>query len=132
MYSIQALQARIQKELAELSFDKQPVELYEPINYSLSLGGKRIRPLLLLLACDLFKGDIEKAINPAIGIEIFHNFTLLHDDIMDKAPLRRSKPTVHHKWNQDVAILSGDAMLIEAYRFIMKVEDSLLRRILEI
>lgn len=132
MYSIQELQERIQVELAELSFNKQPIELYEPINYSLSFGGKRIRPLLTLLACDLFEGDIRKALKPAIGIEVFHNFTLLHDDIMDKAPLRRSKPTVHHKWNQDVAILSGDAMLIEAYRLIMKVDDGLLRRILEI
>jgi geranylgeranyl diphosphate synthase type II len=132
MYSIQELQERIQKELEELSFDKQPVELYEPINYSLSLGGKRIRPLLMLLGCDLFGGDIKNAIKPALGIEVFHNFTLLHDDIMDKAPLRRSKPTVHHKWNQDVAILSGDAMLIEAYRLIMQVDNSLLRRVLEI
>src|ERR1035437_278873 len=89
MYSIQELQERIQKELAELSFNKQPIELYEPIKYSLSLGGKRIRPLLTLLACDLFGGDINKALKTSIGIEVFHNFTLLHDDIMDKAPLRR-------------------------------------------
>src|ERR1035437_3444487 len=132
MYSIQELQERIQKELAELSFNKQPIELYEPIKYSLSLGGKRIRPLLTLLACDLFGGDINKALKTSIGIEEFHNFTLLHDDIMDKAPLRRSKPTVHHKWNQDIAILSGDAMLIEAYRLVMQVDDDLLRKILEI
>src|ERR1035438_3230228 len=114
MYSIEVFQERIHKELADLSFNKQPSELYEPINYSLSLSGKRIRPLLVLLGNDLFGGDINKAIKPAIGIEVFHNFTLLHDDIMDKAPLRRSMPTVHHKWNEDVAILSGDAMLIEA------------------
>jgi geranylgeranyl diphosphate synthase, type II len=132
MYSIEVLQERIQKELADLLFNKQPSELYEPINYSLSLGGKRIRPLLVLLGNDLFGGDINKALKPAIGIEVFHNFTLLHDDIMDKAPLRRSMPTVHHKWNEDVAILSGDAMLIEAYRLIMMVEDNLLRRILEL
>ena len=86
--------------------------------------------MLVLLACDLFGSDIEKALKPAIGIEVFHNFTLLHDDIMDKAPLRRSKPTVHFKWNQDVAILSGDAMLIEAYKLIMNVDDGILRKIL--
>lgn len=100
-----------------------PNELYEPIRYMLSLGGKRIRPLLTLLACDLFDSDVQRAVNPALGMELFHNFSLIHDDIMDNAPLRRSKPTVHQKWNPGVAILSGDAMLVKAYQLICKPES---------
>ncbi|MBI2269992.1 MAG: polyprenyl synthetase family protein [Bacteroidetes bacterium] len=100
------------------SLNGQPVELYEPLKYTLSLGGKRMRPLLSLLACDLFDGNVSDALNPALGIELFHNFSLIHDDIMDNAPLRRNKPTVHQKWNLNTAILSGDAMLVKAYELI--------------
>ncbi|MCD4747012.1 MAG: polyprenyl synthetase family protein, partial [Bacteroidales bacterium] len=115
MYSIKQLQNKIESAFAAQNFNFKPSELYEPISYTLSLGGKRMRPLLTLMACDLFNGDIEKAINPAIGIEIFHNFTLLHDDIMDNAPMRRGKETVYRKWNSNIAILSGDTMFALAY-----------------
>ena len=91
-----------------------------------------MRPALLLMACDLFGGDIDEALSPALAIEVFHNFTLMHDDIMDNAPLRRGKTTVHEKWNQNVAILSGDVMLIEGYKLMMRVKNSLLRQILDI
>lgn len=100
------------------SLNGKPAELYEPLKYILSLGGKRMRPLLSLLACDLFDGNVSDALNPALGIELFHNFSLIHDDIMDNAPLRRNKPTVHQKWNSNIAILSGDAMLVKAYELI--------------
>lgn len=91
-----------------------------------------MRPALLLMACDLFGGDVNKALSPALAIEVFHNFTLMHDDIMDNAPLRRGKVTVHERWNQNVGILSGDVMLIEGYKLMMQVEDRLLRTILDI
>jgi len=132
MYSFDDLRDKIQEAFSILSFQKQPQELYEPISYTLSLGGKRMRPVLLLMGCDLFGGDIAKALAPAMGIEVFHNFTLLHDDIMDNAPLRRSQPTVHHKWNTSIAILSGDTMLIEAFRLMMQVENNQLRQVLDI
>jgi len=126
------LQAIISTEVDQLNFPAYPAELYEPIKYILSLGGKRMRPALLLMACDLFGGDVNKAISPALAIEVFHNFTLMHDDIMDNAPLRRGKVTVHQRWNQNVGILSGDVMLIEGYKLMMQVEDGLLRPILDI
>ncbi|MGV3509445.1 MAG: polyprenyl synthetase family protein [Sphingobacteriaceae bacterium] len=132
MYNITQLQDLINKEIAGKQYSNNPLELYEPIRYIMSLGGKRMRPALLLMACDLFEGSIMKALQPAVGIEIFHNFTLMHDDIMDKAPLRRGNATVHEKWNESIAILSGDVMLIEAYQLIMKVDDSILREVLNI
>jgi geranylgeranyl diphosphate synthase type II len=110
MHSISELQNIIRKSFDPESFKRKPSELYDPIAYTLSLGGKRIRPLMVLLGCDLFHGDIEKAVPAAIAIELFHNFTLLHDDIMDRAPLRRGKETVYKKWNTNIAILSGDTM----------------------
>ena len=97
---------------------KQPGELYAPIAYILSLGGKRVRPLLTLMACDLFGGNTKEAMPAALAVEVFHNFSLLHDDIMDHAPLRRGKPTVHEKWNSNIAILSGDAMLVRSYQLL--------------
>ena len=107
-----------------LQFDKEPIGLYEPINYILGLGGKRLRPALCLMSCEMFDGNLEDALNPAIGLEIFHNFTLLHDDIMDEAPIRRGKETVHKKWNSNVAILSGDTMMALAYEYIMKAPEN--------
>lgn len=95
---------------------KEPRNLYEPIEYILNLGGKRLRPVLVLMSADIFGGGREKAMDAALAIEIFHNFSLVHDDIMDDAPLRRGKPTVHEKWNINTGILSGDAMLINAYQ----------------
>jgi len=132
MTSLNDLQEIINNEVNLLEYPLYPSDLYEPIKYILSLGGKRMRPALLLMACDLFGGDIRKAIPPALAIEVFHNFTLMHDDIMDNAPLRRGKVTVHEKWNKNVAILSGDVMLVEGYKLMMNVEDRLLRPIMQI
>ncbi len=132
MYSIISLQQLVSKTIAQKKYGHNPIELYEPIDYIMSLGGKRMRPCLLLMACDLFGGDIEKALSAAMGIEVFHNFTLMHDDIMDKAPLRRGKPTVHEKWDTNVAILSGDVMMVEANRLMMLVDDSILRPVLDV
>lgn len=132
MHSVQQLQSLITHALNERDYCAEPRELYDPICYILQLGGKRLRPSLLLMACDLFGGNVHKALNPAIAIEVFHNFTLMHDDIMDNAPLRRGSPTVHVKWNSNIAILSGDVMLVEAYKLIMEVGDGILRDVLEI
>ena len=132
MKTLKELQILINDAIEGLSFSGNPIELYEPISYILSLGGKRMRPALLLLACDLFGGDVEKAVLPALGIEVFHNFTLMHDDIMDNAPLRRGKATVHERWNKSVGILSGDVMLVEAYKLMMQVDEKLLRPVLDI
>jgi geranylgeranyl diphosphate synthase type II len=133
MKNIQELQEIINRALADLKYPDHPAELYEPISYILSIGGKRLRPALLLMACDLFDGNVLKAVNAAMAIEVFHNFTLVHDDIMDNAPLRRGKATVHERWNNNVAILSGDAMLVNAYELmIADVEDHLLKRVLTI
>ena len=110
----------IEDQLSAFAFGNQPSELYEPIRYILSLGGKRLRPLLTLMTHQLFEDSFEKAIYPAIGIEVFHNFTLLHDDVMDNAPIRRGKQTVHEKWNPSIAILSGDVMLVRVYDLFLK------------
>ncbi len=126
------LQQLIEDAVAGLEHPASPSELYEPITYILSVGGKRMRPALLLMACDLFGGDVQKAINPALAIEVFHNFTLVHDDIMDNAPLRRGKMTVHEKWDPNVAILSGDVMLVQAYQFIMQVDNAILRQVIDV
>ncbi len=108
----------LEKALQSLDWHRQPLGLYEPIEYTLSSGGKRLRPQLVLMATEMFGGDTSKAINAALAIEVFHNFTLLHDDVMDNAPIRRGKPTVHKRWNANTAILSGDQMMIEAYTLI--------------
>lgn len=110
----------VEQRLALFNFGDQPSNLYEPIRYILSLGGKRLRPVLTLMVCQLFDKQIDKAIYPALAVEVFHNFTLLHDDIMDNAPLRRGKATVHEKWDSNVAILSGDVMLVKAYELFLK------------
>jgi len=112
----------IAKELEKLEIPEKPEKLYEPVRYTLSNGGKRLRPALVLLACDLFGADFRKALYPAIGIEVFHNFTLLHDDLMDDSVVRRNMPTVHVKWDANTAILSGDAMSILANSLIIKAE----------
>ncbi len=132
MNKLTELQEIINEEIQKLEFPLHPADLYEPIKYILSLGGKRMRPALLLMSCDLFGGDINKAISSALAIEVFHNFTLMHDDIMDNAPLRRGNITVHEKWNKNVAILSGDVMLVEGYKLMMNVDDHLLRPIMNI
>jgi len=122
----------IESGLQKLEIPASPSELYEPIRYMLSLGGKRLRPSLVLMGCDLFGGDINLALPAALGIEVFHNFTLLHDDIMDKAPLRRSHPTVHAKWNSGVAILSGDAMFVKSCQLMMQTEEKHFRAVMDL
>ncbi|GAB2521334.1 polyprenyl synthetase family protein [Spirosoma aerophilum] len=113
----------LQDELQSIEYGQAPPELYDPIKYIMSLGGKRMRPLLTLMGAYLFTDDWRKAIRPALGVEVFHNFTLMHDDIMDKAPLRRGQLTVHEKWNGNVAILSGDVMLVNAYQLLLHIES---------
>ena len=132
MQSIEQLQNLINKAIAETKYTAKPTELYEPISYLMELGGKRMRPVLVLLSTKLFGGSVLKALDAAIGIELFHNFTLMHDDIMDKAPLRRGKLTVHAKWDESAAILSGDVMFVEAYKRMIKVNDSILRDVLDV
>lgn len=115
---IQEFLPALEAEIKQQSLGDSPQELYDPIRYLMQLGGKRIRPVLCLLSYSLFKTDWEKVVPTALSIEIFHNFTLMHDDIMDKAPLRRGKQTVHEKWNDNIAILSGDVMLVNAYQYL--------------
>ena len=121
----------INQEISEYNFGNHPKELYEPIRYIMALGGKRIRPLLTVMATSLFTEDWQKAVKPALAIEVFHNFSLMHDDIMDKAPLRRGQLTVHEKWNDNIAILSGDVMLVKAYNLLMFVEDGRFKQALQ-
>lgn len=124
---LQTLQIEFEKQ----SYGAHPAELYEPIRYIMSLGGKRFRPLLTLLAASIYSDQWDNAVKPAMAVEVFHNFTLMHDDIMDQAPLRRGKPTVHEKWNANTAILSGDVMLIKAYDLLLDIPAEKLRRVLE-
>lgn len=132
MNSISDLRKIIETEISKLDFSHEPRDLYDPVNYMLSLPAKRMRPVLVLGACEVFVGDVHKAITPALGIEVFHNFTLLHDDIMDNAPLRRAMPTVHQKWNANVAILSGDTMFVKACQLMMQCDDSIVRQVMEL
>jgi len=132
MQNLEQLQLLIEQELREINYPNSPKQLYQPIEYVLGLGGKRMRPILVLMAHQLFDENIEKAISPALGIEIFHNFTLLHDDIMDNAPLRRGNSTVHEKWNSNVAILSGDVMMIQTYQLMLKVDSDILKDVLDV
>lgn len=127
MQSIAKYKEQIADYLKSIQLDGQPIELYEPISYILSLGGKQIRPILTLMATDVFNEDPKKSIYAATAIELFHNFSLMHDDIMDAAPLRRGHQTVHEKWNVNTAILSGDAMLILAYQYFEYYEPIIFR-----
>ena len=120
----------IEDELKKTLTLKEPQELYYPIKYSLELGGKRIRPALLMLANNLFGGKDEAAINAALAIEVFHNFTLLHDDIMDDAPLRRGHDTVYKKWGSNIAILSGDVMFVNSIQLLVKSDSNKLGELL--
>ena len=132
MHSPKFFQELIEQEIKKISFSNQPPELYDPITYMLTLGGKRLRPAVMLMANELFGGHPFAITNPALGIEMFHNFTLLHDDIMDKAPLRRANPTVHTQWNSDIAILSGDTMFVKSCELMMQVEDKFLRQVMNL
>lgn len=131
-YSAEELRNIFESELGSISYPNEPELLYNPIKYALSQGGKRLRPVLLLLTNQIFGGTIERAMPAALAIEIFHNFTLVHDDIMDAAPLRRNVPTVYKKWNQNVGILSGDTMFAQSSRLLAKIEPSLLPEIIEL
>jgi geranylgeranyl diphosphate synthase type II len=122
----------ISTEIDQLNWNKEPKGLYEPIGYVLSMGGKRIRPALTLMACNLFSDNVQQALSTALGLEIFHNFTLLHDDIMDRADVRRGRATVHKKWNDNTAILSGDVMQIASYQFIAKTPSEYLKPVLDL
>lgn len=132
MYSIEELQLMITRSLRALPLYKEPAGLYEPISYTLDQGGKRIRPLFVLLANQMFGGNAEDALPAATAIEIFHNFTLLHDDIIDKAPIRRGLETVYQKWNVNVAILSGDTMFAIAYGELAKSKPKLLPELMKV
>jgi len=125
---LQALNAALEG----INLPKQPDNLYEPLRYFLAIGGKRTRPSLLLMAHSLFKEDWIKSMPQALAIELFHNFTLIHDDIMDKAELRRSQPTVHKKWNENIAILSGDVLFVKAYDYLFDCDDQVLKPILHV
>lgn len=122
----------INQAISAIPYPKEPEVLYAPISYTMSQGGKRLRPILVLMACDAFKGNVKKAIEPAVGIELFHNFTLLHDDVMDNADIRRGKPTVHRRWNSNVAILSGDTMLTMGTQYLSHIDPAKLPAALEL
>lgn len=118
--------AQIETGIESLGISANPVNLYDPFRYVLSIGGKRIRPALTLMACNAFDGNKTHALHAAMAIELFHNFTLVHDDIMDNAPIRRNRPTVHEQWNRNIAILTGDVMLVKAYEQINKLPAAII------
>jgi geranylgeranyl diphosphate synthase type II len=124
--------ALFENYLAQMQLPEEPQLLYQPIIYAMSAGGKRIRPTLLMLCCEAFGGDVREAMSAAAAVEMFHNFTLLHDDIMDNALVRRGKPSVYAEWGENVAILSGDAMMIYAYRLLRNVPEDKLPKIMDI
>ncbi|WP_018476375.1 polyprenyl synthetase family protein [Pontibacter roseus] len=127
---IAQLSNQLNQTLYTLRYGDNPAELYEPIRYIMALGGKRIRPLLVLLSAKMYDEDVENVLLPAAAVEVFHNFTLMHDDIMDKAPLRRGQQTVHEKWNANTAILSGDVMLVRAYEMLLGIAPDKLGKVL--
>ena len=130
MYTADQLLKKVNDFLAAMPYDRQPQSLYEPVKYVLSIGGKRMRPVLMLLAYNLFRDDPERILMQAIGLETYHNYTLLHDDLMDNADLRRGHETVHRKWNPNQAILSGDAMLVLAYERMAQCQSDKLEEVL--
>lgn len=129
-YTAPQLLDKVNAYLKQMPYSRPPQGLYEPIAYELSLGGKRIRPVLMLMAYNLYKEDVDSILSQAAGLETYHNHTLLHDDVMDKADMRRNKPTVHNVWDENTAILSGDAMLILAYRLMADVPKDKLAEVL--
>ena len=115
-----------------LPYNRKPEDLYDPIRYVLSLGGKRIRPVLMLMGYNLYREDVDSIMMPALGLETYHNYTLLHDDLMDRADVRRGHPTVHKKWNENAAILSGDSMLVLAYQRVAQCNPEMLPKVMEL
>ncbi|QKG81154.1 polyprenyl synthetase family protein [Tenuifilum thalassicum] len=132
MYTLEEINSKITEAIKQVRLNKEPRNLYEPISYILGMGGKRIRPALLLAACNLYSDDIDNAIPASIAVEIFHNFTLVHDDIMDKATMRRGFETIHKRWNDNIAILSGDAMTILAYQYLNQIDKEVLPEVISI
>ncbi|MGM0478364.1 MAG: polyprenyl synthetase family protein [Bacteroidota bacterium] len=132
MKELQEYQKIVEKKIGQLDLPQDPANLYEPLRYFLKLGGKRTRPSLTMLGCSLFNVPGLKALNAALAVELFHNFTLIHDDIMDEAPLRRGQETVHQKWNTNIGILSGDVLFVEAYDHLAKYEGEVLAQLLSI
>lgn len=132
MYNWEQIRDILNKFIAGLEIEKEPKELYTPITYTLSQSGKRLRPVLLLMAYNMYKDNIEEALYPAVAMETYHNYTLIHDDVMDRADMRRGMPTVAAKWGDNAAILSGDTALVLAYEFIAKASDDKLRALLSL
>lgn len=132
MFAASELLEKFNTHISGLQFTRTPQGLYAPVEYVLSMGGKRIRPVLMLMAYNLFKDDVESIYSPATGIEVYHNYTLLHDDLMDRADKRRGKETVHKVWNDNTAILSGDAMLVLAYQFMAECPAAYLKKVMEL
>jgi geranylgeranyl diphosphate synthase type II len=132
MYTSNEILQKVNQFIDQQSYDRQPASLYEPIEYVLSLGGKRIRPVLMLLTYNLYKDDPESILMPAIGLETYHNYTLLHDDLMDNADMRRGHDTVHKRWDANKAILSGDSMLVLAYQRMQHCDSQHLQAVLDV
>ena len=132
MYSSEEILAMVNQGLADLHLERQPFGLYKPIRYVLNMGGKRIRPVLLLMAYNMYKEDVQSALPTAVGIETYHNYTLLHDDVMDRAEVRRGKPCVHKVWNENTAILSGDSMLVMAYQLVVQCPEEYLKGVMDL
>lgn len=132
MYNWENLRDAVNEFIDNLRFEREPHELYAPIRYTIEQGGKRVRPVLLLMSYNMYKNNIEEAMYPAVAIETYHNYTLIHDDVMDRASIRRGKPTVCAKWGDTAAILSGDTMLVLAYEFIANVPDDKLPAVLSL
>ena len=132
MFTASELLDIVRGHIAGLQFTRTPKGLYDPVSYVLSLGGKRIRPVLMLMAYNLYREDVKSILQPATGIEVYHNYTLLHDDLMDRADMRRGKATVHKVWNDNVAILSGDAMLVLAYQFMAQCASERLKDVMDL
>lgn len=132
IYNADEILNKVNRALDALPYDRQPVSLYEPVKYVLSLGGKRIRPVLMLLGYNLYKDDPERIMMQAIGLETYHNYTLLHDDLMDNADLRRGHETVHKRWDANTAILSGDSMLVQAYQRMLQCDARYLPQVMEL
>lgn len=132
MYSSEDILAMVNQGLANLQLERQPFGLYKPIRYVLSMGGKRLRPVLLLMSYNMYKDDVGEAMPTALGLETYHNYTLLHDDVMDRAEVRRGKPCVHKVWNENTAILSGDSMLVMAYQLVAGCPARYLKEVMDL
>lgn len=130
LYPFAQLLDKVNNHIESLDYAHEPMNLYEPVKYILSLGGKRIRPAMMLMAYNMYRDDVERILDPALALEIYHNFTLLHDDLMDNADVRRGKPTVHKRWDANTAILSGDVMLSLADVYMSRVDDACFRKVM--